>query len=124
MKIKISPLDKLFSEYIRRRAMQRVGGCERCLSGKVDYKQLQCSHFIGRGRKSTRYDEDNAVGLCMGCHTHLGANPLEHTQWFTDKIGQEKLDLLQARSRITYPKPDKKLIELYLKEKIAEILSE
>ena len=31
LRIRIDPLDSLVSEYVRRRAVMRVGGCEKCL---------------------------------------------------------------------------------------------
>ena len=115
--MKLDPLDKIFSQVIRMTAISRVHGCERCLAGKTDYKQLQCSHFIGRARRVVRWDEDNSAGLCAGCHMYLSAHPLEHVQWFTDYLGQEKIDLLLARNR-NREKPDKEAIRLYLKAKI------
>ena len=114
MRIKIDSLDTLFSKFIRLRAMKRVGGCERCLARKTSYKQLQCSHFFGRANKSLRWDEDNCAGLCFGCHQYLGSNPLEHREWFEKHLGTEGFEFLQGRARITYPKPDKAAIELYL----------
>lgn len=130
-KLRLLPLDKLFSEYIRRRALERVGGCERCLTFKNDivkdngesfpsYKQLQCSHFIGRARRAVRWDEDNAVGLCAGCHMYLTAHPTEHVKFFMDYLGEEKVDLLMARNR-ERTKPDIEAITLYYKEKIREL---
>jgi len=100
--------------------MRDVHGCERCLQGKTDYKQLQCSHFIGRGKKSVRWDEDNAAGLCMGCHTYFTAHPLEHVEWFKARLG-DKFDLLLARTRTPAKFIDRSAIELYLKEKIRQI---
>ena len=118
--MKISPLDKLFSEFIRKRAMQRVEGCERCLHGKTDYKQLQCSHFWGRGKKSVRYDEENAAGLCAGCHMYFTAHPVEHVKWFMERMGMDGFDLLRARA-MKPQKIDENLIKLYLKERIKEV---
>ncbi len=120
MKIRIDPLDTLFSKFIRLRAMELVGGCERCLAGKVDYKQLQCSHFFGRGAKSVRYDEDNCVGLCFGCHQYFHSHPLEHTEWFRNHLGGTMFDLLRGRARIK-EKVDKEAVRLYLKIKIEEM---
>ena len=122
--MKISPLDKLFSEVIRTRAMKRVHGCERCLSCKIDYKQLQCSHFWGRAKKSVRYDEDNAAGLCSGCHMYFTAHPHEHNEWFRERLGQGGFDLLTSRANRTHPKIDENLIGIYLRERIKEALNE
>lgn len=127
--MKIDKLDKLFSEYIRKRAIKEAGGCERCLNPKYDiekengifpaWKQLQCSHFKGRARKSVRYDEDNAAGLCGGCHMYLTAHPDEHEAWFKERLGEEKFDLLICRSSRPQ-KVDKDLIYLYFKQKIED----
>lgn len=117
--MKLLPLDKLFSAFIRRRAMSRVGGCERCLRPKTDYKQLQCSHFHGRAKKSVRWDEDNAVGLCYGCHKHLTSFPLEHTDWFREHLGELNFDLLEARMRVI-GKPDREALTLYYKSKVVD----
>ncbi len=119
--MKISPLDKLFSELIRKRAMSRVHGCERCLSYCEEYKRLQCSHFWGRSKRSVRFDEDTAAGLCAGCHMYLTAHPAEHYKWFLEKLGQEKFDLLETRARRPQ-KIDENLIWIYLKERIKEVL--
>lgn len=118
--MKLDSLGGIFSEFIRRRAIIRVGGCERCLTTKRDWKELQCSHFIGRSRKSVRFDEANAIGLCGACHLYLTAHPLEHVEFFSDKLGDE-YDLLLSRSRIIHPKPDKKMLTLYYQEKIREL---
>ncbi len=118
MKIRISPLDKLFSEYIRKRAMASIGGCERCFTQKKSYKELQCSHFYGRGKRTTRFDEDNCAGLCFGCHEYLGAHPVEHVEFFKARLG-ERFDLLTARAYRT-GRPDENAITLYLKEKLKE----
>jgi len=117
MKIKLDPLDTLFSKFIRLRAMKLVHGCERCLSWKEDYKGLQCSHFFGRAKKSLRWDEDNAVGLCFGCHQYLGSHPHEHLEWFVSHLGEERFEMLLGRVR-TLQKPDKDLVALYLNQRI------
>jgi hypothetical protein len=115
-RVKIDPLDRLFSEYIRKRS---GGYCQRC--GKYyGWKRLQCSHFFGRAKKSVRWDEDNAVALDFGCHQYLGSHPLEHTEWFKKHLGEDAFNLLQARARET-GMPDREAIKLYLKEKIKEL---
>ena len=129
MAAKRDPLDDSFSEFVRRRALARVGGCERCLTKKYDttredgttkpaYMQLQCSHFIGRTTKVVRWDEDNAAGLCGGCHTYLEHHPDEHHMWFFDHLGQATYDLLQARRR-QIQRPDHAALGIYYKVQIA-----
>ena len=127
--MKIDPLDKIFSEFIRRRAIAEKGGCERCLTPKFDvqkdngdifeaYKFLQCSHFHGRGSKSVRYDPDNAAGLCGACHIYFGAHPEEHREFFIKRLGQKGYDMLLARKRISAKYLDREAIKIYLKQEI------
>ena len=119
MRVKIDPLDKLFSEFIRKRAMIRVHGCERCLAWKESWKQLQCSHFYGRSKRSVRFDEDNAIGICGACHLYLTAHPLEQVEFFKTRLGERGFDMLNSRMR-RMEKIDRKLLELYYQNKIKE----
>lgn len=118
MRIRIDPLDILFSKYIRLRALKRVGGCERCLSPKK-ISELQCSHFHGRRKKSVRWHEDNAVGLCFSCHRYFTENPLEHTEFFKEKLGI-RFEPLRITANIPQ-KVDKDLIQIYLEQKMGEL---
>ncbi len=110
MKIKLNPLDVLFSKLVRLRA---DGVCEYC--GRA--RNLQCSHFIGRRKQVTRYDLDNAAGLCFECHMYLGEHPYEHTEWFKKRLGSERFDQLMIRGRALV-KIDKEAIREILKERI------
>lgn len=113
MKIRISPLDKLFSQYVR---LLADGKCEYC--GKnMEFNRLQASHFHGRRKRSTRWDTDNAAGLCFSCHHYLQENPYQHTEWFKKRLGTRKFDELNVRAEIIF-KPDKAKVEADLKEKI------
>lgn len=130
--IRRDPLDELFSEFVRKRAIQRVGGCEMCFHPKRDvvkdngnilpaWKQLDCAHFDGRSNKAIRWDTDNAAGLCPSCHSAFDAHPFEKVEWIRHHLGEVGNNNLMARMRITYPKPDRNAIELYLRAKIKEV---
>lgn len=119
-KKEIARLDVLFSEYIRKRAIQQVGGCERCGNWKADYKQLQCSHFWGRRKQSVRHNEDNAIGLCGACHMYFTSNPQEHYEWFKKRLGEERFELLNMQAQ-TYYKVDIEAVTIYLKAKLIEL---
>lgn len=106
--------DKLFSDYIRLRAMKRIGGCEKCKKPKASYKDLQCSHYWGRGKKSVRCDPENAVGICAGCHSYLGSNPHDHREWWIEKIGKDRYDALTVRARLPAKYIDKKALQIGL----------
>ncbi len=118
MKIRIDPLDTLFSRYIRLRA---DGKCERC-GRLMDFNQLQCCHFHKRRKKSVRFDPDNALACDFGCHTYLDENPDEFRAFMKLRLGQAKLDLLDSRARITWPRPDEQLITLWLKKEISRLM--
>ena len=123
MKIRRDSLDDLFSEFIRKRAMILVGGCERIEAEHevniTSWRQLHCAHFHTRAKKSVRFDEDNAAGLCFGCHQYLDSHPMEKIEWFQKRLG-DMFDLLLARAR-TPQKIDREAIRLYLKAKIEEL---
>jgi|SRR3990167_2743989 len=113
MNIKISKLDKLFSQYIRTRAGWR---CERCgIQYTPPTSGLHCGHVFSRSKKSTRFDVDNCNSWCYGCHSYLDRNPLEKYKWHIKKIGQKKFDQLYLRSNIP-EKIDTKLMELWINE--------
>ncbi len=129
--MKIDPLDRLYSEFIRRRAMFRTSGCEKCLRPKFDiqkedgsilpaWKQLQCCHYHGRARRSVRWDPDDAAGLCGGCHMFLDSQVSEKAQWFESHLSKEADDNLYGRMRMV-GKPDIEAIYLYLKAMIKEL---
>jgi hypothetical protein len=58
---------------------------------------LHCSHFHGRGNWAVRFDPDNAVALCYGCHRIMGANPEEHREFIKSRLGAKKFNALRLR---------------------------
>ena len=110
MKIRRDSLDILFSKYIR---MKAGGICEYCGKGLA----LQCSHFHGRRKRSTRWDEENCCVLCMSCHMYLGEHPNKHCAWFKKRLGSEKFEKLNIRAEII-TKLDKEEIKASLLEKL------
>lgn len=120
MKIKIDKADQLFSEYIRRRDKKCVK-CHRIGEGKHGIVGLQCSHYFGRGKESTRFDEENADALCFGCHQYWGSTDREAYRTFKLKqLGQKRFDALTARA-YTLVKKDRKLAALYWQERLKEL---
>jgi hypothetical protein len=112
--IRIDPLDSLVSEYVRKRTK---GFCERC--GKYyGWQNLQACHFHSRRKISVRYDADNLAGCDFGCHQWLDGNPLEKVEFFQNRLGQVNFDLLNSRARITFPRPDKKMLTIYYQQQI------
>ena len=115
-------LDRLFSEFIRKRAMKLAKGCQRCHAPKQSYKELDCAHFHSRRKYSTRWHELNACGLCGGCHFYLDSHPQEKIDFFRELLDGdfEKLNM-EAEMLSRYSTTDYQLLEIYLKQKIKEL---
>src|SRR3990167_9245272 len=116
MKIKINKLDKLFSEYIRKRAKDHceIGGEYR------EFNQLQACHCFGRRKQSVRYDERNALAACMGHHRQMDENHEMKRQIFIKRLGENGYKALMVVAE-TPRKIDKKLIELELSALLKEM---
>lgn len=86
-------LDKEFSLIVRKK-----GRCSRC--GKKD--NLQCAHIFSRSLLSTRWNLDNAICLCGGCHLWWAhKNPVEFTEFVKEILGEERFDALRLQARTT-----------------------
>lgn len=115
----VNKLDKVFSEYIRRRyAKNGIAECVTC--GKKDHwKNLQAGHFMSRKHYATRWDEENVEVQCMACNVYrYGEQYL-----FAKHLGQEKADELLTKSRTMVKLKDWELqdmIEIY-KKKLLEL---
>ena len=117
-RLKRSKADAKFSDYIR---LRDEGICQRCKSqNEVKSQGYHCSHFWGRGNKGTRFDPENAVGLCFKCHQVFGSNPWEHAEFFIKRLGQEKFDALGRRAR-TPTKVDESLIVMWCEAEIKKL---
>ena len=116
-------LDELYREYIRRRAMKRVGGCERCHTPKLSYRDLQAAHFHTRGGHTTRWDIRNSVGLCGGCHMYIDSHEEEKIEFEKQVLGEEEYERLFVLAHMTTKQApiDHKLIELSLRELLKEV---
>lgn len=117
-KIKIDKADKAFSTFIRTRDNWT---CQRCFKRyEPPTSALHCSHFMGRGKEATRFDENNATSLCYGCHMYFTAQPAEHYQWQVKRLGQQEVDMLVLRSN-QYQKKDRVMAHLYWSQRLKEL---
>src|SRR3990167_9928073 len=64
---KILPADTWVSKCVR---YGTEGTCERCGGYSPEDKRmgLHCAHTVRRGNWSTRFDPNNCLSLCNGCH--------------------------------------------------------
>jgi hypothetical protein len=119
--IKRTPLDILFSKYLRIRSK---GICARC-KHFFDWKyQMEVSHFKGRRSKSGRWNEDNVDPTCKGCHRFFEENPHEYVEWKKKQLGEERYDKLILRLNLPSKglnKVDESMLKLYYKKKLEEI---
>lgn len=117
-RLRISKADKLFSRLIRTLADWT---CERCFTRyEPPTTSLHCSHFHGRGKKSVRFDRDNAAALCHGCHRFFTSFPEYHRQFFIHRLGEERFNKLLLRAN--YPaKVDEKMIAMALEIELKEL---
>lgn len=72
----IKRCDDLFSKQVRTR-----GECEKC--GQT--VRLSCAHIISRTYMATRWDQDNALCLCSGCHLFWHKEPILASRWLEQK---------------------------------------
>jgi 5-methylcytosine-specific restriction endonuclease McrA len=92
-RILIKKCDKLFSEIVRSQ-----GVCDRCGSTR----NVQCCHIVSRRHLHTRWDLENAIPLCSGCHLFWAhKNPHEFVRWFDDKFGGHLYEELKKRANNT-----------------------
>jgi len=88
-------LDTLFSRAIRSR--DKV--CQKCLSSPAS----QAAHIFTRGNLTTRWDKDNALGLCYPCHIHWAhRKPVEFTLWIIERMGEENFATLRKKAKTIY----------------------
>ncbi len=113
--IKRDKTDALFSRYIK---LLSDGYCQRCKKHLgIKSRGLHCAHCFSRGKKTVRFDRDNACALCYGCHRFLDHHPLEKTEFFINLLGLGEFQKLDYRAH--QPKKiDIEAIERNLKKKI------
>lgn len=99
-------LDKLWSKAVR----ESVGRCELC--GKQPPEVvLHAHHIFSRRNFSTRWDVNNGICLCTGCHLYKAHKDIqEFSDWVVEHCGKEHIDRirLKAHSIADYSKDEKK----------------
>jgi hypothetical protein len=65
----INKLDRVFSEYIRKRDANKKGMCK-CItcSKQFAWNDIDAGHFISRKEMNTRWDERNVAAQCAYCN--------------------------------------------------------
>jgi 5-methylcytosine-specific restriction endonuclease McrA len=106
-------LDKLFSQYIRK----RDGKCLKC--SRTD--TLQCAHIAGRRNLAGRWNEYNAITMCYTCHLRWShQEPLEFAEWLKKEYPKFYETAKEVR-RTTVKNLDLKELVNYYQSKYAEL---
>ena len=83
-------LDRIFSEYIRRRdARTNPNGYVSCCScGQVaHWKQMDAGHYISRKHNTTRYHPKNVHAQCRQCNRYDEGNKSGYSLFLTRAYG-------------------------------------
>lgn len=112
-------LDRVFSEYIRKRDSK--DGYFTCIScGRVlPYEQADCGHYINRKHMSTRYSEVNCAAQCRKCNRFDEGNMSGFRNGLVSRYGEERVLILEMQKGKTkrYSEVEyKALIEHYKNE--------
>ena len=78
-------LDKECSRIVRAR-----GGCQWGVSKNCsnDYDKQQCAHIFSRTYRNTRWNLNNLLSLCVGCHFEAHKNPILFTEFVQRHLGE------------------------------------
>lgn len=114
-------LDKVFSEFIRRKYADKEGKIKCYTCPKVlKWQELQCGHFVSRQHLATRYDEENVRPQCIGCNIFGGGK----VSVFANNLEFEREGIVNAlyrkSSEIIKSYPYEQKI-IYYKEKIKQL---
>lgn len=119
-------LDRLFSDLVLTRD-ERV--CQWCGAvGGHDGAHIDNSHIIPREYLVTRWNPDNSLALCFGCHKRRGrswhGSPLEAIWWLRSYLGDAKCERLLEMSRepFEFNAESAAKIEVELVERLSSLL--
>lgn len=122
--VKLIPADTWFSKCVR---MRTDWHCERCGSYSPEDRRmgLHCAHTFRRGNWSVRFDPDNCLALCNGCHRLYDQDYDEQRRLFVSLRGEglweimrEKKNDLNLGRRL---KREKKEIAKHYREQFAKM---
>ena len=93
-------LDKLFSEYIRRRNADHLGRVK-CFTCGVEkhWKEQQAGHFQSRSHHSTRWDEVNVQVQCVKCNMYRQGEQYKFGLYLDDRFGDGTAEELENRAK-------------------------
>ena len=97
--IKRTASDAWFSDCIRHRDGWSCRKCHKYFP-EGSRQGLDSAHMIyARASKITRWNADNCMALCMGCHKWTSEHPFEATEWLTSELGEGLIQLVREKHR-------------------------
>ncbi len=115
--MKIDKLDAIFSRCIK---LLAGGICEFCGKLPKSVYGYHTHHFIGRRYLNTRYELDNGIAVCLGCHNFLEDFPKASWELLEKRVGSERAEQLEIIAR-TYRKMTKERKVIIKKDLEAKI---
>lgn len=115
-------LDKVFSEYVRRKNANENGyvKCYTC-SKVLPWQEIQNGHFVSRSHLATRYEEDNTRPQCVGCNVFGGGRVAIFASRLDEELGEGTVAKLYRKAQeITKDYPYQEKIDYY-KLKLSEL---
>jgi hypothetical protein len=88
-------LDTIFSKYIRTIHPKKCYTCGNIL----EYSHLQCGHYISRGHKATRFEENNCRPQCAFCNCYRQGEAWSFRQNLIIEIGEGEVLKLESMAR-------------------------
>ena len=117
--IKRDKSDIDFSIYIRLKA-KKCAMCGRRGTGIDGITGLEASHFHGRAKWTTRFDEENVDVLCTSDHMYFTSHKTEYKAWKLEQMGQKAYDRLELVANNT-GKKDFKLMRIVWKKCLKDL---
>lgn len=120
-------LDRIFSEFIRRRDADKDGYVRCYCCGKIlHWKQSQNMHFIPRQHMATRFDEVNCHAGCVKCNYYDNGNIEQYTIHLKRDFGDDIVERLTLKKNIGRKISEFEYKELikYYKNEIKKLKSE
>ena len=116
-----SKLDKVFSEWMRRKDADENGMVKCCTCPtKLHWKQMDAAHYISRRHLMTRWYELNVHACCSECNRFKRGNIPAYETFLADKYGPDILDELWMLSRTEahFTQAEINEMVIYYKDKI------
>lgn len=96
-------IDKLFSDYIRKKSIVNAGMVECITCHKlVHWKEADAGHFIPRGNLRTRWDERNVHCQCRECNRLADGRRTEFEDFLIETYGLHIINELNEGRYIPY----------------------